>query len=51
MDVKADSSVLNSKGLPDTNKIKPFLFDPGNGTYYRVGANLGQAFATSKSTR
>jgi len=51
MDVKADSSVLNSKGLPDTNKIKPFLFDPGSGTYYRVGAYLGQAFATGKSAR
>jgi len=51
MDVKADSSVLNSEGLPNMEKIKPFLFDPGNATYYRVGANLGQAFSIGKSTR
>ncbi|HML03884.1 MAG TPA: flavin reductase family protein [Candidatus Bathyarchaeia archaeon] len=51
MDVKADSSVLNDRGLPDVAKIKPFLFDPANGAYYSVGAYLRQAFSTGKSTR
>ena len=51
MDVKADSSVLNDRGLPDVAKIKPFLFDPANGAYYSVGACLGQAFSTDKSMR
>jgi len=50
MDVKVDSSVLNSKGLPDMGKIKPFLFDPGNKTYHRVGACLGQAFLIGKGS-
>jgi len=51
MDVKVDSSVVNSRGLPDVGKIRPFLFDPANGTYYGVGADLGHAFSTGKSTR
>jgi hypothetical protein len=51
MDIKADSSVLNNKGLPDVAKIKPFLFDPANHTYYSLGGFLGQAFSTGKSAR
>jgi len=51
MDVKADPSILNDRGLPDVARIKPFLFDPANGAYYGVGAHIGQAFSTGKSTR
>ena len=51
MDVKAESSVLNEEGLPDADKIKPFLYDPANGIYYGIGAHLGQAFSTRKSTK
>jgi flavin reductase (DIM6/NTAB) family NADH-FMN oxidoreductase RutF len=50
IDVKADSSVLNSKGLPDMSKIKPFLFDPANGTYYSLGVSVGKAFSMAKTT-
>jgi len=45
VDVKADSSVLNSKGLPDMRKVKQFLFDTGNRAYYGVGVRIGKAFS------
>jgi flavin reductase (DIM6/NTAB) family NADH-FMN oxidoreductase RutF len=49
MDVKADPSILNDRGLPDARKIKPFLYDPANGAYYGIGVSVGQAFSTSKT--
>ena len=51
IDVKADTSVLNSKGLPDLRKVKPFLFlfEPRNSTYIKVGAKIGKAFSIGKS--
>jgi flavin reductase (DIM6/NTAB) family NADH-FMN oxidoreductase RutF len=49
LDVKADSSVLNSKGLPDMKKIKQLLFDTGNRSYYGVGSCIGQAFSIGKN--
>jgi flavin reductase (DIM6/NTAB) family NADH-FMN oxidoreductase RutF len=48
LDVKAESSVLNSKGLPDVDKIGQFLFDTGNRTYYGVGAYIGKSFSIGK---
>lgn len=44
MDVKVDESASDSNGIPDINKIKPFLFDPAGMAYYGVGKNLGKAF-------
>jgi flavin reductase (DIM6/NTAB) family NADH-FMN oxidoreductase RutF len=51
LDVKADSSVLNSKGLPDMEKIKQLLFDTGNRSYYGVGSCIGQAFSIGKDIK
>ncbi len=48
VDVKADLSVLNGKGLPDMRKVKQFLFDTGNETYYGIGVRIGKAFSIGK---
>lgn len=51
MDVKADPSILNEKGLPDIKKVKPIIFEPGNGTYHGVGKYLEKAFSIGKEIR
>ena len=33
IDVKADESVLNEKGFPDIEKVKPILFTPETRSY------------------
>ncbi len=48
LNVQADESVLNEKGLPDIEKVKPILFCPEMRTYHRVGTCLGQAFSIGK---
>ena len=48
MDVKADESVLAPDGLPDMDKVQPFVFAPGPRTYYKVGELLGKGFAVGK---
>ncbi len=48
MDVKADESFLDGNGMPDIQKVKPILFDPGVRTYHGIGAKLGDAFTIGK---
>jgi flavin reductase (DIM6/NTAB) family NADH-FMN oxidoreductase RutF len=48
VDVKVNESVLNEKGLPDVEKIKPIIFTPEIGTYHAVGHYLGQAFSIGR---
>ncbi|MBN2654725.1 MAG: flavin reductase family protein [Nitrospirae bacterium] len=48
IDVKADESVLNEKGLPDIEKVKPIIFSPEMRGYHGVGAFLGNAFSIGK---
>ena len=48
LDVKADSVVLNEKGLPDIEKVKPIIWNPSGMTYHKVGNPVGQAFAIGK---
>jgi len=48
LDVKAEESMLGDSGLPDLDKVQPFLFEPGHGGYYRVGEFVGQAFSIGK---
>jgi len=48
LNVQADESVLNDKGLPDIEKVKPILFSPEMRTYHRVGNYIGQAFSIGK---
>lgn len=47
-DVKADEAVLDAKGMPALEKVRPIVFSPGNREYYGVGAALGHAFAIGK---
>ena len=51
MDVKADSSVIDEKNLLDVEKVKPILWSPPNGTYHRVGENIGQSFSIGKEIK
>lgn len=51
IDVKADSSVLNEKNLPDIEKVKPIIWNMGGMTYHRVGNPIGQAFSIGKEKR
>ncbi|WP_342304342.1 flavin reductase family protein [Methanolobus sp. ZRKC5] len=44
VDIKADESVLNEKGNPEIQKIKPIIYSPER-NYYGVGKLLGKAFS------
>ena len=48
MDVKADSSVLNEKNLPDIEKVKPIICNIAGMTYHKVGDPVGKAFSIGK---
>ena len=48
MDVKAEESVLGEHGLADILKVKPLIFDPGEGDYYGIGERIGKAFSIGK---
>jgi flavin reductase (DIM6/NTAB) family NADH-FMN oxidoreductase RutF len=51
IDVKADESILNEKGLPDIEKVKPIIFTPETRSYHKVGAYLGAAFSIGRNLR
>ena len=51
LDVKADVEVLDENGLPDMEKVKPFLFAPERRAYYKTGGYLGKAFSMGKVYR
>lgn len=51
LDVKAEDSVLDEKGLPDVEKVKPILFEPELRTYHGVGRLLGSAYSIGKKVR
>jgi flavin reductase (DIM6/NTAB) family NADH-FMN oxidoreductase RutF len=48
MDIKAEESVLAENGLVDIGKVKPLIFDPGQGAYYGIGERIGKAFSIGK---
>jgi flavin reductase (DIM6/NTAB) family NADH-FMN oxidoreductase RutF len=48
MDVKAESTVLNEKNLPDIEKIKPIVWNIAGMSYHAVGKGLGKAFSIGK---
>jgi len=50
LDFKADESVLGPEGLPDIEKMRPFLYAPGQGTYYEIGPALARAFSVGKGS-
>lgn len=50
-DIKVDKRFLNKKGIPDIKKIKPFLFNPADRTYYGIGKYLADAFSIGKTRK
>jgi hypothetical protein len=51
MDVKVDESVLNEKGMPDIEQVKPIVFAPSVRTYHGIGGKLGDAFSMGKEIK
>jgi flavin reductase (DIM6/NTAB) family NADH-FMN oxidoreductase RutF len=50
IDVKADRAVLSEGGVPDVEKLKPFVFTPGSSRFYGIGKNLGDVSQLAKET-
>ena len=48
VDIKADESVLVEQGTADIIKVKPLIFDTGQGAYYGIGERIGKAFSIGK---
>ncbi len=48
MDIKADDDALGADGLPDIEKVKPFVYDPEVRKYHGIGRYLGKAFSIGK---
>ncbi len=44
VNVSADESVLNEKGMVDPAKLRPITFDPMNNAYLVLGEKVGDAF-------
>jgi flavin reductase (DIM6/NTAB) family NADH-FMN oxidoreductase RutF len=51
LDVKADTSVLDEKGIPEIGKVKAVLFAPESRKYYSIGEFLGDAFSMGKGIK
>lgn len=45
MDCRADSSVLDDRGIPDMAKVRPLLYAPESGVYYGMGSLIGKAYS------
>jgi flavin reductase (DIM6/NTAB) family NADH-FMN oxidoreductase RutF len=50
-DVKANEDVLDDKGVPDVEKLKPFFYAPEANAYYGTGKRLGDAFSIGQDVR
>ena len=50
MDIKVDEKMLGEDGMPDIQKIRPFIYAPQSQDYYGVGEFLGKAFSIGKKT-
>jgi flavin reductase (DIM6/NTAB) family NADH-FMN oxidoreductase RutF len=51
MDIKAEEGMLDEKGIPDIEKVRPFFFAPGANAYYRIGEFLGEAFSIGQEVK
>lgn len=49
LDIKAEEEVLGENGMPDIEKVKPFLYAPGNMSYHAVGKYLGKGHTVGKT--
>lgn len=48
MDVKANPSILSEQGVPDIERLKPFVFTPGSSKFYGIGQYLGNVSDLAK---
>jgi flavin reductase (DIM6/NTAB) family NADH-FMN oxidoreductase RutF len=48
VDIKAEESVLDEDGMADILKVRPLIFNPGQGAYYSIGKRIGKAFSIGK---
>jgi flavin reductase (DIM6/NTAB) family NADH-FMN oxidoreductase RutF len=48
LDVKADENVLGTDGMPDIDKVRPFVFAPKKHLYYEIGVEIGKGFSMGK---
>lgn len=48
LDVKVDEGVLSDDGMPDIEKVRPFVFSPDVYRYHRIGSLVGKAFEVGR---
>jgi flavin reductase (DIM6/NTAB) family NADH-FMN oxidoreductase RutF len=48
IDVKADDSVLDEKGVPDAARVRTFSYDPGSRSYFATGPFLARGFSIGR---
>lgn len=48
LDVKADEAVLDERGLPDPDKVRPLVYAPEVRRYHGLGAHIGDAGALGR---
>lgn len=41
LDIRADPAVLDERGLPDPEKVRPFVYSPEVRRYHALGQYLG----------
>jgi flavin reductase (DIM6/NTAB) family NADH-FMN oxidoreductase RutF len=51
VDVKAEASVLDGKGMLNVDKLQPFFYAPEVNAYYGTGKRLGDAFSIGQAIR
>jgi flavin reductase (DIM6/NTAB) family NADH-FMN oxidoreductase RutF len=49
LDVLVDEEVMDSNGLPEMEKVQPFMYDSASRHYYGVGRKLAAAYQAAKS--
>jgi flavin reductase (DIM6/NTAB) family NADH-FMN oxidoreductase RutF len=47
-DIKADENILAEDGLPDIQKVKPFIYDSAGPRYFALGDLLGKAYSVGR---
>jgi flavin reductase (DIM6/NTAB) family NADH-FMN oxidoreductase RutF len=47
-DIKADENILAENGLPDIEKVQPFIYNSAGRGYYALGGFLGQAYTVGR---
>jgi hypothetical protein len=44
-----DEEVLDGNGIPDIEKLQPFVYSPGSQAYHGIGELVGKAFNIGKT--